>query len=159
MIEQLPEIKLVGIAARTSNALEGDQGTAKIPNVMQQFFMNELQTKIVNRKNPGRVYAVYTSYASDEHGDYTYFLGEEVTTFAPLILTMETLIIPAQTYTKLISSPGKMPDVVIDMWRNIWKMTASDLGGQRGYVADFEIYGENSQDPTNTIAEIYIGIK
>ncbi len=158
-IEQLPAIKLVGIAVRTSNIEEMNPDTAKIGAAMQQFFMEGMQTKISRRKNPGKAFAVYTNYESDEHGEYDYFLGEEVDDFADVPHRFEILTIPAQTYVKFTSNPGRMPDVVIDMWQNIWKMNNSELGGQRAYIADFEVYDERSKDPSNAVLDIYIGIK
>ena len=52
-----------------------------------------------------------------------------------------------------------MPAVCIDMWQNIWKMNAADLGGQRAYIADFEVYYERSQNPEQAVLDIYIGIQ
>lgn len=159
IIEQLPELKLVGVTARTSNALEMDPATAKIGGMMQRFFMEELQAKILNRKDPGKVFAVYTEYESNEYGSYTYFLGEEVTSFAKKLEGFSNLIIPSAKYVKFTSDSGKRSKVVIDMWQSIWKMTPVDFGGQRTYLADFEIYDERSKDPNNTIVNIYINIK
>lgn len=157
-IEQLSTIKLVGLKVQTSNAYEMNQATAKIGVTMRRFFTERLQDKIFYRKNPGRVFAVYTNYESDEHGEYTYFLGEEVYSFENIEQKYATLTIPAQTYVKFTSNPGQMPDVVINMWKNIWKMNTYELGGQRAYVADFEIYDERSQNPNNAVCDIYIGI-
>ena len=64
-----------------------------------------------------------------------------------------------QTYTKFTSDPDQMPKVVIDMWQKIWNMDAAMLGGERAYIADFEIYDERSSDPHNAVVDIYIGIK
>lgn len=158
-IMQLPEIKLVGITARTSNALEMDPSTAQIGATMQRFFVNNMQAKILNRNKPGRVFAVYTNYDSNEHGAYTYFLGEEVTAFDKVDDNFETLIISPQKYMKFTSDPGVIPALVIDMWQNIWNMTESDFGGHRAYIADFEIYDERSHDMNQAIVDIYIGIK
>ena len=158
-IEQLPVIKLVGITARTSNQLEMNPETAKIGATMQKFFMEGLQSKIANRIEPGRLFAVYTNYESDEHGEYTYFLGQEVSSFEEHSKELEKLTIPAQTYVKFTSNPAPMPAVVIDMWQNIWKMNSSDLGGSRAYIADFEVYDERSHNPQNAVLDIYIGIK
>ncbi len=158
-ITQLPEIKLVGISARTSNALEMNPATAQIGKTMQRFFVEEMQANILNRKQSGKIFAVYTNYESNEHGPYTYFLGEEVTAFDKIDDNFETLVTSPQKYMKFTSNPGVMPKVVIDMWQNIWKMTESDLGGQRAYLADFEIYDERSHDSSQAVVDIYIGIK
>lgn len=159
LIEQLPVIKLVGITARTSNQLEMNPETAQISATMQKFFMEGLQSKIANRIEPGRVFAVYTNYESDEHGEYTYFLGQEVSSFEGQSKEFNNLTIPAQTYVKFTSNAGPMPGVVIDMWQNIWKMNSSDLGGKRAYIADFEIYDKRSADLQRAVLDIYIGIK
>jgi predicted transcriptional regulator YdeE len=158
-ITALPEVKLVGITARTSNSGEMNPDTAKIGATMQRFFTTGMQAQIMERKNPGTVFAVYTNYESDEHGQYTYFLGEEVDDFENIQQGFETLTIPAGNYVKFTSTPGKMPAVCIDMWQNIWKMNAADLGGQRTYIADFEVYDERSQNPEQAILDIYIGIR
>lgn len=158
-IEKLEKIKLVGITVRTSNASEMNPMTAKIGLTMERFFGEGLQNKIANRKKPGTVFAVYTDYESDEHGAYSYFLGEEVHSFDKVEPELQMLTISPQTYVKLTAGSGKMPDVVVDMWKNIWKMNAADLGGQRAYQADFEVYDERSQDPNNAILDIYVGLK
>lgn len=155
----LPEIKLVGITSRTNNASELNTETAQIETTMHNFFSKRLQDKIQNRKNPGTVFAIYTNYENDMNGDYTYFLGEEVLIFSKIEKDFETLTIPPQTYAKFTSNPDQMPKVVIDMWQKIWKMNHIDLGGERAYTADFEIYDERSKDFNKTIVDIYIGIK
>ena len=84
--------------------------------------------QIPYRKNPGITFSVYTEYDSDEHGDYTYFVGEEVDSFENIPSDMQQLVIPAAKYQKFTTTPGKMPEVVIDAWQQIWKMTAKDFG-------------------------------
>ena len=158
-ITALTAIKLVGITARTSNAQEMNLETSQIGATMQRFFTGGMQAQIFGRKNPGTVFAVYTNYESDEHGQYTYFLGEEVDDFENIQQGFETLTIPAGNYVKFTSTPGKMPTVCIDMWQNIWKMNASDLGGERAYIADFEVYDERSSAHNNVTLDIYIGIR
>ena len=159
IITQLPSIKLVGIQVRTSNAQEMSQEAAKIGATMQKFFGSGLQAQIMGRKNPGTVFAVYTNYESDEHGEYTYFLGEEVDDFENIQQEFAMLTIPGQRYARFTSNPGPMPAVCINMWQNIWKMKAADLGGQRAYIADFEVYDQRSQNPQQAVLDIYIGIK
>jgi predicted transcriptional regulator YdeE len=72
---------------------------------------------------------------------------------------LEALTLPGQTYMKFTSNPGKMPHVVIQMWQKIWTMSPSEMGGQRAYRADFEVYDERSQDPNHASLDLYIGIK
>lgn len=154
----LPNIKLVGIKARTNNNTELTTDAGKIGPTVQKFFGEFIQNEIPNRKNPGTVFSVYTEYDSNEGGDYTYFIGEEVTSFSDVPANLETLTIPAQHYKKFTSNPGKMPNVVIDMWKNIWLMKKEDFGSERAYIADFEIFDVRAADPENSVVDIYVGI-
>lgn len=160
-IVTLTELKLVGISTRTNNTeiFESDPATHKIAATIHTYVHNGYAEKIKNRKNPGTTFCVYTRYESDMHGDYTYFIGEEVAYFEEIDTACERLTIPAQHYAKFTNQPGPMPTVCIDMWHNIWNMTAADLGGERAYIADFEVYDERSKDPHNAILDIYIGIQ
>lgn len=157
--EFLGEIKLVGIAARTSNSLEANPATAKIGKMVGDYFANNLSQKIAGRMKPGTTYSAYTEYETDENGQYTYFVGEEVDSFEEIPDGFKTLIIPASNYAKFECGPGQMPNIVIDSWKEIWQMQETDLGGKRSYVADFEIYDARAKDYENTILDIYIGLK
>ena len=152
------EIKLVGLTARTNNKNEMDPSLAKIGALVGKFWGQNLALQIQDRKNPGVTYSVYTDYESDEHGDYTYFIGEEVNSFANVPAEMQTLIIPAAKYAKFTTPTGQMPQVVIEAWQAIWQMSANDFGGDRAYIADFEIYDERARDPQRTSLDIYVGI-
>ncbi len=156
---QLPEIKLVGIMARTNNTLEIDPLTSKILSMVQKYFGEELSEKIVDRQKPGTTYCVYTDYASDVTGDYTYFIGENVISFDDLPEGFTKLTIPAQNYVKFTNGPGSMPYVCKSVWQRIWKMTSEEFGGERAYLADFEIYDERARDRNNIILDVYVGIK
>jgi hypothetical protein len=58
----------------------------------------------------------------------------------------EKLIIPKQEYAKFTTKPAHMPDVIVNAWQGIWKMTPEKLGGKRSYQTDFEIYDERASD-------------
>lgn len=154
-----PEIKLIGLKARTNNKNEMDPQTAKIGKLVNSFFSQNIANQILNRKNPGVTLSVYTEYASNEYGDYTYFIGEEVDSFDNIPAGLHTLTIPLAKYQKFTTSSGKMPEVVISAWQQIWGMSSHDFGGERAYIADFEVYDQRAQDPLNTSLDIFIGIK
>lgn len=152
------EIILVGIKTRTSLQQEMNPATAKIGAFIQQYYQQQIPEQISHRSTPGTLYCVYTEYESDYLGEYTYFIGERVNTL-DANQTLATLVIPAQTYAKFTTAPGEMPQVVIESWQNIWKMSPQDLGGKRRYHADFEIYDERARDPKQTVLDLYIGIE
>jgi len=154
----LPELTLIGISGRTNNKNENTPETAKILPIVQRYFHQTLADKIPNRVKPAITYCVYTDYASDEFGDYTYFIGEAVHENADAPEGFSKIIIPAQTYAKFTNGPGTMPDVCTNAWKEIWSMSSETLGGQRAYRADFEIYDERAQNHHQVELDIYIGI-
>lgn len=154
-------MQLVGITCRTSNStlFEVDPTTNNVAKTIMEYFHNKLHDKIQHRKTPGTTYCIYTQYESDHNGEYTYFIGEEVTSLQDIDKELETLSIPAQRYIKFTCGPGPMPDLCIEAWQAIWALSADELGGERAYIADFEVYDERSQDHSNLTLDIYIGIK
>jgi len=153
------EIKLIGIQTRTNNLNEYFSASPKIAPCVMKFFQEQLNEKIPHRKNPGVTISAYTDYENDHTGDYTYFIGEEVTSFDNIPEGLSKLIIPAQNYTKFTNGPGAMPLVCITAWQQIWAMTNNELGGDRGYQTDFEYYDERAKDHQNTTLDIYIGLQ
>jgi len=161
---QIPKKTLVGITARTNNATEAnwESGSAKIFPCVQRYFKDQLAGKIQNRTNPGVTLCAYTDYVSDHTGDYTYFIGEEVSKIEKDSLPsgFVSIEVPAQTYVKLTTSPGDMPDVLRNAWFEIWEMDTKSLGGQRSYRVDFELYDERAATPDHRgiVLDIFIGI-
>ena len=152
-------ILLLGIQVRTNNTLEYKKLDGRIFPLVQRYFHEGLVAKIPHRKKPGTTFCAYTDYESDHHGDYTYFIGEEVSDFpSPLPEGFETLRIPEQSYAKFTTGPAPMPDVLSDAWQEIWEMNPEDLGTTRRYHTDFEIYDERAADHQNIVMDLYIGL-
>src|SRR5271170_312718 len=89
------EIKLVGLTARTNNKNEMNPRTSKIGELAGRFWSQNIAGQISNRQNPGVTLSIYTEYDSNEHGDYTYFIGEEVISFENIPSELQKLTIPA----------------------------------------------------------------
>lgn len=153
------EKKIVGIKVRTNNQLEANHLEGKIFPIVKRYFHQNVAASIPNRLHPGTTFCIYTDYESDHQGDYTYFIGEEVNSFEGVPMGLEAITIPAQKYAKFTNGPGSMPDVVRKPWQQIWQMTPAELGGDRSYIADFEVYDERSRDHQNIVLDIYIGIQ
>ncbi len=152
------EILLVGIKVRTSNKAELDPHAGKIFGCVQKYFHGNLAEQILNRTHPGTTFCAYTEYESDHTGEYTYFIGEGVSSFDEIPEGLETLTIPAQTYVKFTNGPGSMPDVLRKPWEKIWEMSNEELGGSRAFHTDFEIYDERASDHAKIVLDILIGI-
>ncbi len=155
----LNEIKLIGISVRTSYSNETDLEKGKIPSYIMRFFQEKLFDQIPNRLSPGKTFCVYTEYESNYLGAYTYFIGEEVSSFDNLPDKFSTLTIPAQNYAKITTGPAPMPAVIIDAWQEIWDMEADGFEAPRAYHADFEVYDERASDHNNIVLDIFVGLK
>lgn len=158
-IISLPEIKLLGVSTRTNNRAEFNPETAKISMTIQKFFSEGFSNQIMDRSQPGTYFSVYSDYASDHTGDYTYLFGEEVSELQSAVQGLDYIVIPAQKYAKFTTLAGAVPDIVIAAWQEIWAMNEDMLGGKRSYIGDFEIYDERRSDRSNAVVDIYVGIK
>ena len=57
-------------------------------------------------------------------------------------------------YAKYIAKGNIMQGMVFGVWTKIWN---SDL--DRTFTADFEVYGEKSQNPENAEVDIFVAVK
>ena len=149
---------VVGIQVRTTNGKEAT-GAGEIPKLWQKFFQDGIQQKISDRVD-GTIYAVYTDYASDRNGEYSFVIGLRVppTSTAPAGLVLKK--ISAGDYAVITSDKGPVSKVVPAVWQRIWAWEdQARLGGARAYRADFELYNERAADPQNSQVDVYVGIK
>ncbi|MFV3407012.1 GyrI-like domain-containing protein [Bdellovibrio bacteriovorus] len=153
-----PDIKIVGISVRTSN---GDEmkGSGRIGSQWQRFFSEGVMQRIPNQIAGGPIYAIYTDYESDVNGEYSFILGKEVSSFDNLPDDLIAKVLPASRYAAFTSQQGPMPNVVIDLWQHIWGLTPSDLGAERAYKADFEVYDQRSADPQNCQVDVFLSVR
>ena len=152
----MQEFKVVGLRTRTNNNAERDPLTAKIGPLIQKYM--QLVDTLSYLKNPEAIYSVYTDYESDFTGEYTYLIGQKVNALEEISGELTTLTIPSQEYIKFTNGPGAMPNVCVDIWQKVWKMPDQELGGERAYRADFEVY-KDMKDPQNQIVSVYVGVE
>ena len=153
----LPRMKLVGIQGRTNNKTEMT-ADGIIPKLWQSFYTSVDPQSLKNLKNPGQVLAIYKDYESDHTGDYNLFIGFEVSEFEALPSHLMACEIPEQKYVQFTSTKGKFPDVVIELWQKIWSLQKPNLGAERAYKADIEVYDSRAHDPMNAQIDILISI-
>lgn len=156
---QMDAFKLVGITVRTNNQNEANPDTAKISPIVMKYFHNQMADQIKDKAKPGVTICAYTEYESDHTGEYTYFIGEIVSSFDNVPEGFVALDVPKQKYAKFTTGPDSMPSILINAWTNIWKMTDSDFGGKRRYHTDFEVYDERASDHDNIVMDIMIGLE
>jgi predicted transcriptional regulator YdeE len=148
---------VVGIAVRTSNA---EQATPAQPigKQWERLFKEGVLGAIPNKAD-GNIVAVYSDYASDKDGQYTYLLGARVTKVESVPEGMVVKNVPAGRYAVFTSERGQVQKVVVDMWRRVWETPKSALGGDRAYKTDFEVYDQRAQNPADAVVDLYIGIR
>ena len=156
-IVQQPEFIVAGIAARTSNAKEMT-ADGVIGKQWARLMQEDVLAKIPEKADASIV-AVYTDYASDKDGEYTYLLGARVTSDTALPGGITGKKISAGKFAVFTTEKGPGPKVVPEAWMRINSLSKSALGGDRTYRADYEIYDERARDPQNLQAEVYVGIK
>jgi len=148
---------VVGISARTSNAKEMTPDGV-IGKQWGRLMQEGLLAKIPNKADENIV-AVYTDYASDHNGEYTYLLGARVTSDGSVPTGMIAKKIPAGRYAVFTSEKGVAQKVVSELWMKINSLPKTAVGGDRVYRADFEIYDERAMDPQNLQMDAYVGIR
>lgn len=155
-VVQQEAFTVVGIAVRTNNAKEATDSF--IGKQWGRLMQENLLAKIPNKVDRNIV-AVYTNYASDKDGDYTYILGAQVTKDGPIPYEMVTTTVPSGRYAVFTSERGPVQQAVLATWKRIWATPKNEPGGDRAYKADFELYGERAKNPADSIVEIYIDIR
>lgn len=152
------EFSIIGIEARTTNAKEMS-GTGVIAAQWQKFFQEAIQAKIPGKVD-GTIYALYTDYASNRNGEYSFVIGMKVKPDANAEPGMVRKHIPAGEYAVLTSGKGPVAQVVPAAWLEIWSLEEKNqLGGLRAYRDDFEVYDQRAADPLSSQVDIYVGLK
>jgi len=157
VMQQQESFTVVGIAARTTNAKEMT-ADGVIGKFWARLFQEGLIAKIPNKADTS-ILAVYTDYASDHNGEYTYLLGAKVKNVANVPEGMVAKTVPAGKYAVFTSQPGPAYQVVPQIWQKINNLPKTATGGDRVYRADFEVYDERARDPQNTVVDVYVGIE
>lgn len=156
-VVELSSFNVIGIQCRTDNAKEA-AGQGCIGKQWGRLMNEGLLGKIPNRAD-NNIVAVYTGYASDKDGEYTYILGAEVKSDAVAPVGMTKTTVPAGRYAVFTSNQGPVQQVVVDTWKRIWAAPKTQAGGDRVYKSDFELYDQRAADPKNSQVDIYVGIR
>lgn len=148
---------VIGIKCRTSNANEGS-GKGCIGQQWGRLMSEGLLQKIPGRAD-NNIVAVYTDYASNKDGNYTYILGAKVKpgTIAPSEMVKTT--VKAGRFAVFTSDKGPVEQVVPATWKRIWELPNSQPGGDRLYQSDFELYDERAADPKSAEMDIFIRVR
>lgn len=148
-IEILPEIKLVGLDLGRTTSNENGRSSIDGGNLWQKFEKGNYADKIPNKAGD-EVYAVYYGYEGDHTAPFRYFIGCRVKDYSSTPSEMKQLTIARGEFRK-ITAAGKMPDCMVETWKEIWSSNV-----ERSYRYDFEIYDNRSKDWDDAEIDIYL---
>jgi predicted transcriptional regulator YdeE len=151
-----PSFYVAGYSVRTNNAKEAS-GQGEIGKLWQRFTEQNLGAAIPNRVGSA-LFAVYSDYAGDEKGDYTYTLGGRVSSVDHLPMGLTYRQIAAGPYVVFDTSTGPVALVVQSEWKRIWDTPPEQMGGKRAFLTDFEVYDDRAANPQRSQVDIHIGL-
>jgi predicted transcriptional regulator YdeE len=146
----------IGISTRTTNAAELS-GNGEIPKLWQRLFTDGVLNAIPERAD-NQIVAVYTDYASDALGEYTYLLGSKVKPGTKAPAGMVAITVPAGKYLEFVTEKGQGGQVVSAAWMQIYGYFQDPAHARRSFKTDYETY-EPPSDPNSIQGHIFIGVK
>lgn len=139
-----PELTVVGLVVRTTNADEMDPARARLPVLWQRAGAPGAFAHV-----PGRVdenlYAVLIDYESDHNGAYTQIVGTGVRTVPRLPEGMVAVRVPGGPALKF-EARGPMPQALVETWQQVWKHTESGGTPSRAFTTDLEVHHPGGVD-------------
>lgn len=149
---ELEEIKLIGLSLKKKTTNENGQSHIDCGKFMARIWKRKY-AEIIPNKLSDEIFGVYHGYEGDSTKPFSYFIGCKVKTNTEVPQGLDSLIIPKGTYQKF-NAKGKMPECVINTWKEVW---VSNI--PRAYKIDFEVYDERSKDWNNAELEVYLSIE
>ncbi|HEY5603148.1 MAG TPA: GyrI-like domain-containing protein [Gammaproteobacteria bacterium] len=146
--------KVVGLKISTSNTLESDPETARIPALWQRFFSESVEEQIPHIIEEGVLLGVYTDYDNEQRGHFALIAGRQVSALGALPEDFTAIEIPEGLYL-VFSDEGDMPTIIYTTWHTIREYFSNTTDYVRTYTADFEFY----DDDNPARIEIYIAVK
>ncbi|MEO8770046.1 MAG: GyrI-like domain-containing protein [Ferruginibacter sp.] len=148
---ELEEIKLIGLSLKEKTSNDNGQSTRDCINLWNEFEKNHYADKIPG-KSCNDIYGVYHNYEGDSTKPFSYFIGCRVGAYEHVPDGMQSLLIPGGDYYKMVAK-GKMPDCVINTWKEI-----GDIVIPRSFKIDFEVYDERSRDWNSGEVDVYLSV-
>ncbi len=148
---------VIGVEARTSNAKEMTPESV-IGKQWTRFMKENLAAQVPNKVD-STLLAVYTDYASDKDGEYTFILGARVTSATQVPKGMVARKVQPGRYAIFTSEKGPVAKVVSETWQRIWSVPKASPGGDRAYKTDYEVYDQRASNPEDAQVDVHVGIK
>jgi predicted transcriptional regulator YdeE len=149
---EIEDINLIGLALKTKTINTNGQSGLDCGNLWQEFKMGKYAETIPDKLSD-EIFGVYYEYEGDNIKPFSYFVGCKVRPNTEAPQGLQSLIIPKGIYHK-INAKGKMPQCVVNAWKEIWNSSIPRI-----YQTDFEVYDERSKDWNNAEVDVYLSIE
>lgn len=116
--------------------------------------MHDKCLEAIPNKVDNTVYSIYKDYESDHTKPYTTIQGCSVENLNDIPNGMIGRSFDGGDYVKLSAKGDLMKGLIVNKWKEIWKM---DL--KRAFTADYEVFGEKAQNPTDAEIDFLIAVK
>jgi predicted transcriptional regulator YdeE len=143
--------KVIGISVKTTN--ENNQAAQEIANLWGKFMSENVLDAIPN-KIDRTVYSIYTDYEGDHTKPYTALLACKVENLNTIPEGMIGKSFDGGNYVKLTAKGDLTKGLIVNEWSKIWEM-----GLERVFTADFEVFGEKAQNPLDAEIDFLIAVK
>jgi len=148
-----PSFTVLGLRTRTTNALETDAATARIPGLWHRWFAGGGAAQLSGSAPHAASYGLYHAYESDHRGAYDLVVGAAMPSTATPPPGFTRVDVPAAPYL-VFRGIGARPAIVIQTWATVWEYFANHSDVRRAYTMDFERYDPAQGDQV----DIYIAI-
>jgi predicted transcriptional regulator YdeE len=155
-LTEQPGFDVVGISTRTTNVAE-TTGNEAIPKQLQRIYTENFFCTVPDRLDQSIV-ALYTNYASDANGEYTYILGAKVKPGTKAPGGMAAVSVPGGKYLEFVTAKGPGAEVLPPAWQYIYGHFQAHANPTRAFKTDYELYAVPG-DPNAVQAHIFIGVK
>lgn len=135
-----PEMHVIGISVRTSNATPGEIGS-----LWHRFYKEKIAEHVPNALSQD-VFSVYFDYESDATGAFQVLIGCAVPPEAAAPVGMEKLKIEASKYA-IFDASGAQPEAIQQTWATIWNSSL-----RRSFRTDFERHQPDGR------VTVYVGV-
>lgn len=141
---------LVGISVQTTN--ENNQAATDIAELWQRF-LNEQIAESIPDKISQEILSLYTDYEGDYMKPYLAIIGCKVSSLDNVPKGLVGRQFEGGTYVNMSARGDLMKGLIVNQWTEIWKM---DL--KRSYTADFELFGEKAQNPSDAEVDFFVAV-
>ncbi len=148
---KIEPFKVIGISVKTTN--ENGEANTTIAQLWEKFMKDGVLNLIPNKVDH-TVYSLYTEYEGDHMQPYTAVLGCKVDHLEEIPEGLVGYSFEGGNYVKTSAKGDLMQGLIVNHWAKIWEM---DL--DRTYTTDFEVFGENAQNPSDAEIDFYVCVK